>query len=486
VRLQEDACVNFAGGMNDSAAPTGFALNEAASLRNVRVLPDGSVARRGGSERLHFDPTVGAGDTYGAANYNGKLLLWNANALYVSGNDGFTWTSAGASYEDWISWATMRHGTTLYLFYCSGGSLYSYDGTTVAVVSAAPTGVRYVAVFGSRLYLAGHAGSRAVASAVRDPFTYSIPDGLDVDVQGHDGQAITGFFATAPHLLVFKGTGAVAYIDGFGEQDLVVAAGPAGITRSVGCLGFRTVQAVAGDAVCWLSERGIEIYRPGDTVKLATPRLAGFFRDAFGKGAVLDDAGLPTAIYLADRQEYMVAVPTATSRNDTLIYLNVATGAATLDDGSSSKSVRAWLTANSNGDRIPAPAAACSDRAVYLWDDGDTDFAGADGTGGMAVTAEVVTRPFVFRAPFNRKQVRLVRVSGIAPGGASLVVKLRGDEGDESAHTVTLPASTNGKPRSVTLRMNARAVNPQVVVQTSGVCRITGVDVQAAVLTELR
>jgi hypothetical protein len=377
------------------------------------------------------------------------------------------------------------------------------------------------------------------ASKIDNPEVWAIPDALFVAVQTHDGEAdVRGLFQIGTHLLVFK-SGSVAYIDGVGNSDLVVAAGATGISRSVGCVGFRTIQPAGDDGVMWLSERGVELYRPGRGIAPVSESLRGFWQGV-AWGNVAANPGLAHALYLPERREYWCAVPVGGVYANEVVIVNLATGGASLarygggdgeggslvvgadgaleyraaptgqrarvvggylvlattqEDGMAvrldadgylelvtSERHAAVLFLASRGGGAARPAAIGYDGFVRWLEHGRCDDARADGSGGAEVQFALVTRPLLFRAPFRRKRARIVQVLATAPEGADVEVNVRADGRRQRAHTLAFGRSVENQPLERLARVNGRGRTLQVEIHAGAGVQIAGVALQAEVL----
>lgn len=310
--------------MIDDISAIAYPPNAAADITNGRIQPDGTVRRRPGSQRTHATVIVTDGTGYGGilfttAGGTEQLIAFIDNKAHKSENSGSTWTEIATGLrEDYYSLVIMRVGATNYLFAANGDTTVKrWDGTTWDTIPNAPSGVKYIAEFNRRLWYAGHSGVIAQATKVADPTIIASPDGLTVQVR----ELPTGLYQIGPHLLVF-GEDETAYIDGYGRQDLIVATGATGFSRSVGCIAFRTIQGVGENAVCWLSKRGIEYYTPGSEIMLVSRGLQSFFQ-TIDRDQILANSGNPSGVYDEVSQEYWCALSTTGAQNNRVAVVNL-------------------------------------------------------------------------------------------------------------------------------------------------------------------
>lgn len=326
-QLFQELTDDFSQGMYDSVAPTRYPKAAVRIIYNGRVQPDGSVRRRPGNIRT--SPAVLGSDIgYGGVSFTtaagvDQIIVFVGSVAYKSENYGATWTSIATSLrQDYYSFATMRVGATNYLFCANGDTtIKSWDGTTWTTVTNAPSGVKYIAVFNSRLWATGHDGVLAQACKVATPTTWASPDGLTVQILTNSGDVPTGLFQIGPHLLVFD-RHSTSYIDGFGEQTLITATGATGFSRSVGCVAFRSVVGVGDNGAAWLSERGVEFYSPGAGISLLSRGVQKFLKEIDFE-ELYSNPGRISAVYDNIEQDYQLALSTNGIRNNRLLVINL-------------------------------------------------------------------------------------------------------------------------------------------------------------------
>jgi hypothetical protein len=551
MKLLTEATTSFELGIQDSATSTRFRKGEAYAMTNFRIAPDHSAEVRYGSRKAHAAALNAGAQCFGLTKRpfttTAGVVQWIAffgDSAYYSTDEGETWTLiASLLRQDYWSLATMRVAGTNYLLCVNGGTTaYKWDGATWSVLANVPSGAKVCAVFNERFYVAGHSGSLVQGSKIGDPEVWTLPNGLAVQVQTHDGDTeVVALFQIGSVLLAFKRS-SVAYINGFGYSDIIVAAGAVGLSRSVGCLGRRTVQAVGDQGLMWLSDRGIEFYQPGGQIKLMSERVREFMRSIPWDNLVAN-LSLPDAVFVPGRNEYWCALPgSGNGRNNLILVHNTLTGGTTFfqyapesggggtisvsdDEGSfvadgSASLVRivkdepvlaepgeAGLFVKRVGDELELvvteydPAClAVADRSEVLndapiyggydgflryLDEGETDNAEADGTGGVAIGARLRPPPRLFGKPFNRKWGRVIRAMAYSPDASTVTLALLADGVERSAHTVTIPGGTARQPRLKFVRTSAKGYTLQEEIRTSKAgLRISAVSLDAQVLKE--
>ncbi len=562
--LRSEFTASFERGYVADTSATRFPANAVASLLNARVEADATLSRREGTRRKHPDALI-PGAPYGAivftiADGTDQMLAFVGTRAYLSEDLGETWDDVtpettpgeceGAPVSllstGYYSFATMRVGTTPYLFCANGADeVWRWDGDAFDALPNVPTGVQYLAVFNDRLWVTGHSGILVQASKIADPETWTSPDGITVQMQTHDADVPTGMYQIGPHLLIFERT-ATSLIDGYGEQTIVVQAGATGISRSVGCIAFRTIAGIGDSSVCWLSERGIEMYTPGQGVTLLSRYIQQLF-DEIDRNEIKENPGRPTACYDEQRQEYHLAVPTDGDQNVRTIVMSLRhrgnnwLGAPSVDQFSEEADVdRVYLAPNEEGyldaaesgytfaadadgyamlvapgdgdvlvdddgyldlytrtalpavmfmapsvDGIPVPHSLGYDGFVREHYGVDKDDMDPDGvTGGVAFEMTVITRPFTYGSPRVRKRVREIHISVIADSAVTVSARPLVGGVSTAFRTISVPGTSLNQPRRVRSMTNAVGDTPQIEVRASDRVRIALVGVGADLLRE--
>ena len=335
MQLISDGVTSFSGGVNDSVAPDEYLPNQSQVMINCRPDERGMTAAELTLPVQIGDGAGGAPSTnnpfllksfYTAAGAQITVAIFDSTA-YVSTDNGETYTIiSGATGLDEQYWSAVvfREGSSNILCLANGGtSCYQYDGTTWSTISNIPSGTKYLAVLGDRLIAAGGDGTTVAASAVGD-----IDNGYGASAGGwtvkattHDGDVdIKGLFTLGSSLLVFKRR-SVGFIEGFGYQTLQVSAGARGLSRSVGCVAHRTIAPIGDDGVMWLSERGFEFFQVGGRVQLAS-EFQREFVNSIAWQTILDNEGLPCAIWVPGVREYWCSLPVAVGAGEDLNNTN--------------------------------------------------------------------------------------------------------------------------------------------------------------------
>lgn len=552
--LHRELTTDFADGMYDSAAPTAVPRKAVTSLINGRIQPDGSIRRRPGTIRMHSS-AVNTGTGFGAAQFttaNGTdtIVAIVDTSAYKSTDGGATWSSAiGTSLRaDYYNFATIRIGADVWLCMANGDStIKKYNGSTWTTVSNAPSGAKFIATFNGRLWATGHSGVDILASKIADEDIWATPNGLSLKLNTHSGENPTGLFQIGPHLLVFD-RHATSYIDGFGEQTIIIAKGATGWSRSVGCVAFRTITAIGDNGVAWLSERGIEYYTPGEGIRLIS-RQVDTFLQSIDWDLTYQNPGRPTACYDATEQNLHVGLSTIGSRNNRTLVLNLRTNvgwqrtgqlaAASIDRQESasgdlffSGDSDGYWQADADGFALDADAEGYASLATagggdVIGEDSDgyltslvsdalpstlfiattslrpttvhslgydgfvrkhldvgRDDVLSDQTSGEDVQMTIVTRPFLHKRPDMEKNVRTIHIASIQDGTVTVTALIRGKGDVGGERSITMPATALGQAKRKRAMTKWRADTPQLEVRTTDDVRVTMLGLSSELLRE--
>ena len=197
------------------------------------------------------------------------LGAWKGERLLASFNDGTWRTWDGSSWSapvytfgssdpdtinaDW-SFANFKGNLPgINLFgVCSAGSfgLIRYDGSSGTLVTAAPSGARYITTHSNRLYCAVNNTLHYSALSEYDDWT-TVDDAGELPVNTADGETINGISAGNGHVTVFKPS-SIFEVYGKGPQSYAMdqIAGDIGVTGNKAVVTFdETLPFVGRDGV---------------------------------------------------------------------------------------------------------------------------------------------------------------------------------------------------------------------------------------------
>ena len=503
MNLLAEGTLSFRGGMRQAGSLVQYRADEVELLENWHARPDGSAYPRGGTQRKATGPVGtaylesawgrGVGTLWKNDGADGEdwLGVWN-KTMYRSTNRGLTW--AGIAVDFTTSTRIMRFAEMTYLgaphlLMVNGGGGWIWNGTTFSALANMPAGVQHLAVFNERLWVTGSGDNPTVwASKIADPTVFAIPDGLSIRVQPHGGGGRNmGLLPLRDVMLVFKRS-STAFVDGYGDSDLVVAAGSRGISGTTGCVAPRSAVNVGGGRGMWLSERGIEFYQQGGEAEVISDGIKDIVDDAIARTGNLPM--VPTGMYVAERDEYWLALPVDDNENTVLVVVNVETKAISLDrfttqaqNGTSARGIGSLFMSRPSGyGELQPHAQAPWDGLVRRLDVGTMDDVRTDGSLGYLIHRTALSRPHAFRAPFAQKRVRGIDATGVATDPARLDLAVVVDGEESRPHSREIRPGNRSRP--VRARVLVRGTQVQSMVRSTDPVTLRTMRVQAEPLRE--
>ena len=476
-----------------------------------------------------------------------QMLAFCGAKAFMSDDFGATWTEiASGLREDYYDFAQMRVGATNYLFAANGDTtIKRWDGTTWDTLPNAPSGVKFVKEFNRRLRVAGHSGVLVQGSKIGDPTVWAAPDGDTLQVIevptgmrqlgshllvfGTDSTALVDGFGEQT-ILVTAGESGFSRSVGCVAFRTIVAVGDNGVAW----LSKRGVEYYAAgsgiqlvskarqrfmDAISWNSiddNRGkfTAAYNPRTQdyhlavstdgirnnrilVLNLTQNVQDQRRGARSAATVdrQQGAGAGDQFLSVDADGYLASGASGVGAIlDSRGYLSLGTGA---DPGDALEIDADGYLSSVTDDTLPStlflgpsdtePTVLYSvgyDGFVRRHEDAEADDVLSDGTGGTDVELDLISKPFLFGQPSQRKRGRIVHLATIAEAQATVRVSLRGEGSETDPVTVTMPASGTDQTvrRRAMLKLDADA--PQVRLRTTDDVRIALVGLSAELLRE--
>lgn len=428
-------------------------------LEHCRVEGDGSVMVRNGTIRC-TSATIAAATAYGLRMFRDAggtrrfVALLGAAAYKAATTAAGPWTSLATGLTaDYADFTEFRYGSSTYLLWANGTDVRAYDGTTVTTPAGVPANMRFIRAFNDRVWIAG-TDNKLYACKIRDFTVWTVPDGIALQIGG--SRPITGIEVAGAHLLVFKSE-ETERVTGFGEATLMVAQGATGVSQSVGCVNFRTIQACGDNGVAWLSHRGIEFYAPAaGYAKCVSGALDAFFHptpasvSTYPYSANADCfAFAPYATahsyYDTRRGEYHLFIRDNLDAQAEVVFVP-ATGACYLwpfnqTPSSSAAAAYVYTAPPVAGDADFYPLSIDAGGYPLLREYGTSDVQTSDGSAGFALTGTVRSRTFDFGAPLREKRGRVLRVllRNITAGALTADIRGYSEASAVNSHTITVP-----------------------------------------------
>ena len=543
---------NFARGMNDTAEIDEYRFDEIASLFNARVSYDGDAGqRRKGSQRTHTTALNSGAQIYGAKEFYDAsgvrfLVVIAGSEAFTSTDDGVTWVSrqTGLTGAGW-DFTIMQSGANRLLIMVNGsGAPQTWNGTTWADLTGTsiPQNAKLCEYHNNRVWMWGHSNDLLVGSIVDDPTDFSSANGgvtVRIEILQGDPEP-RGLWSQGPSLLAMTWE-QVGYVEGWGLNTLQVLTGHRGLSRSLGCVGHRTL-AQAGEAgVIWLSKLGFVYMEQGAQPVLISNQIQRFI-DGLSWDNIRGDRNLPTAAWYERLHEYHCAVPAlGNSQNThvvvirprragrpTAIWINrpqVTSGSALqITDGvlelagggdrefviqggvlnllpagepGLSAGIVAGVLETVTNDTVASALFGADDDAENvtgeLWSGsydgfvrrleiGNLDDVLSDDSGGQDITAVLRTRPESFGDQFRNARTRSSRIGLKAPTGGSIDVYPVADGalGTKQTHTVKVQQTV----QTIRARVSAKGYALQTEVQFTDDITIQGIEIAAEILRE--
>lgn len=506
VTLLRERMTGFRGGMNDSAATADdFAAEQCEYISNARIDRDGGLVCRLGSQLLKNGPigTSGTGrmiTPFRTAAGTIQLMAGGPNpttgnvGVFRSTDGGATWTFIANVNEPavagYFSYCTYNDGVTNWLIMANGADMYSWDGTSLVLVTGPVADVKYVATFNERIWASD--GKALYASKIRDHTVWTAPDGIVLRINTHDGDEQIKNVASAGQVLLVQKRYSTSWVDGFGNSDVIAATGAQGLSGSTGCFCFRTFQKVGDAGYMWLSERGIEFWAGVGAqiqpVALGVRRLIDNYRPSMA----ITQPDVSFGLYYPLNNEYWLKLFNSFG---VAVHLDHKFGVTRIDDWSQ-QAISCACIADINSATVPnqlaKPVGLSASSTPIIMEYGTTH-KGFDGASPTAIPMVIRSRRFDFREPFRRKRGRLIRVAGVETVDQTATCALIADGVLSSGvalpqHNLALTIAptdhgtgfTGNVPSAkLPARVNKRGVTLQVEIRGTGGLKVSALELEA-------
>ncbi len=454
-----DKQTSFAKGIdyNDGGSGGDFCQQ----LTNWRILPNGSLQKRGGSQYIgnsnnpFSSGVVTAGfDFVSALNSNvvTHLVVTDSGTGWFLLREGThtTWQSSGSAILGQGSFALHSSGgvATEAVFYADGGPLNKYTfGGGLTINLASTPNVQHLAVYNRRLYGSCDSGNpqRVYWSALDDGDSLGIggSGGGSVDVYTGTRTPITGIAVVGSSLLIFH-RDSISRFTGWTQDDFQVD--PRGVSSTVGCKNKRTICQIGATQVAFLGNDGIYLSDGNSVSKISDPLQTYLGRQLLGS--------FPFTVVMAHHPRYhelWVSVP-GEDTNGIFAY-NLDTGAWSgphYVTGLTFRPASLWPGYDNLGRQYVTFGNESTDAPVRLdaldasGDPFFLDHVAFDETGGSAFQAIAKVKRFDFGSASTTKSIRSVRIAGnlrasgntsvqtTTPAGSGAAISLPTVDGDKS------------------------------------------------------
>lgn len=501
------ATSNFGGGMNDSPGVVPLGANQARIILNGRLQEDGSVKCRDGTKYRNATawPTtpVCAQLDYLIKSSDGSIIWYGVDRqngkIYKSTDYGATWAedaAPGATLTGPSTSTTVTNAGARELILAGFAGLWHATGTataewTVGAGDIPVASLAFVESHGSRLWACAADTQTLYGGCIDDPTCWTVPSGLVLTIGG-DGEPIQGLKSIGNALLVFKGT-KIAYVDGYGNSDIIVGAGARGIQSGVSV--FAKTAQLTPYGLIFCTRAGIHRFSMAGGLQLLSAQASEYFGDLRWQD-IMDPyptrMTVPIAAYIPGEEVYVVALQSSGKSGwncDVLMRYNLKTNAITFDTlaGDPVTAMMACPTAADDGTIRLVTAGLSGKVRVHDVSGTYTDDTTSAGVAGTAYSLQVGTAQTDF-GNAGRKRVRRVAVQGEwGSGGGTMSVVVNSDNTLDNAGvasgTKTLTYTASDRLQNKVARPSVVGLNFEALVTaipTSGYRpRIAGISLYA-------
>jgi hypothetical protein len=465
----EDGQTDFSAGLNITSVED--ALGEAQFRRgdNVRLLPYGAVAKRGGTQRtaaqLVASKPVRNGFTWLKADGTRIIMAVCDGHLFRTtyGSFPLTWTLvAGSLVADFP--ATSRVGSVPQAFQpgsapcfqpfldtsgaevtfiADGGLLNKYDGTTFTPDIPTTALCTQIAVHNERLWGVGdpaHPQSVFYSALNKgDTLGNGALGGGEIIVRTFGNQRTTAVISIGTSLLVFHTTG-VSRITGFGQDDIAVQ--PAGISSHVGTIAPFSVVNV-NNVAFFVTMRGLYMANEQQVIPVSTPEKPDPLSQLLSGLSALDISEIRCELHRATR-ELLIWVPGF----GVFVYHTILQSWAGpwMDGYVLPATVSMWEAGNADG----YPIVLVGDESGYVKEMDrlavGLDNVNPDGTGGILFTMAFQPRRYFCQQPHVAKAWRWAYVLASMAGSDAAALSYQTDSAASRKPFSPSSASTWGAP----------------------------------------
>jgi hypothetical protein len=264
-----DSQDSFSGGLNAVADEAALDKDQFRRGDNARLIIEGGVTKRLGTQRTSAAALAGApvrgGYAWKKPSSIEELALCNGQLFVGTYGIPMTWIGKVGAFASGAvpSFAGFIDGSNEVAYIADGGPLNKYDGATVSVDLANTPNVSRIAVYNQRLYGISGNDQSIYGSALNDGDTlgHDPSGGFEAIVRTFGDQHLTAIAAVKNSLLMWHVSG-ISRFTGITQDDLDIAAGAQGITSNVGTIAPDSVVVISNerlgiDMALFVTERGV-------------------------------------------------------------------------------------------------------------------------------------------------------------------------------------------------------------------------------------
>lgn len=266
-----DSQDSFSGGLNTTSDESALAKNQIRRADNARLVVEGGITKRLGTQRTSAAAIVAATPVRGGYSWRKpttaeELTVCDGKLYTGAFSIGMTWTNkAGALAAGVVpSFAGFIAGASTEAAYIAdGGPLNKYDGATLSVNLAGTPSVSRIAVYNQRLYGISGTDQSIYGSPLNDGDNLGIDaaGGFEAIVRTFGDQHLTAIATVKNSLLLWHVSG-ISRFTGITQDDLDIAAGAQGVTSDVGTIAPDSIVVIADqqlgiDVALFVTDRGV-------------------------------------------------------------------------------------------------------------------------------------------------------------------------------------------------------------------------------------
>lgn len=293
---------DFHYGLDDRATTPGIAvsggsgfapLGSLSQCANMHLLSDGSVEKRGGTQRIHAStvpgPTILGGHIWRPTPSTVDLFIItdDANAFYNTSSltipVTFTLRGGGFSTTNYPSFADFRDASADVVYIADGGFIRKWSGSVLSsAIGGTPSAIGQIAVYNQRLFGISGTDQTLYWSALNngDTLGNAGAGGGSAIIRTFSNDPIVALAPLGDTLLMFH-TRAISRFTGWSQDDFSVDEGTRGVDNNVGCGAARSVVSI-GKSVFFLGAQrsgvhitdGVSVTRVTDTVSARFENLS--------------------------------------------------------------------------------------------------------------------------------------------------------------------------------------------------------------------
>lgn len=451
-------------GLNTTASEDQLGPTEVRQAANVKFTAYGAATRRNGTQRVHTTALTAGAPVQGGYYWDSQALhlVVCLGTLYSSPGGAFpwTWTQLGAanffSLTNKISFQAFTSAANVgaeVVFIADGGKVSTWNGAALLrnATVGTPTVITYLAVQNKRLFGVDGTTSTLYWSSLASGDDIGVPSspsagGNDV-IKTFGESSLQSLLPMAAGLVILHKRGTSTFT-GWGQNDISISSGTAGISADIGTLAPFGNVAVENNAFVF-SDRGIYQLTPyGIYEQISKPIesvLNGVSRSLFPQIVAAHDK--------VQRQVYFM-IPTLG------VYVwNYRTNGwsgpwdtAYLSTGIGGPCSALWAAVDQNN--TPIVIGGFSDGFVKQTEVPgiDLDDVHADGTGGNIYNLVLQSRRLLVDDPYSLKMIRWIYVTVGAVSGNSLIAPSSIQWGFGPTPTFTaLPSGSVSAPNGSTV-----------------------------------